>query len=356
MGVLGRYIVRTVLAYTLLVMFALVALGALFMFISEQDDIGVGNYTATQALLFVILNLPSYLFQLLPVAALIGALLGLGNLARGSELVVMRASGVTTARLCAWLGSAGLLLAGLMFLIGEYVSPPLGQYARQMKVFAKFDDYSLGGSRATWVRDGNTIISVDQQSGDAQFGGIKVLQVDPSRHLLSVGRAESASIPGDKVWRLKNYVGTTFAADGTAGLVREARRDVQTSLSSEFLGLAVAEPEMMRMRDLRGYIAHLKRNDLQSTTFEAAFWSRVARFVVVLLVIMLALPFCLGSMRNSGQGARVVIGVLIGAGFVMLSQMLESSGELFGLRPWLVGWLPTALLAAVTGTLLWRSR
>ncbi len=71
---------------------------------------------------------------------------------------------------------------------------------------------------------------------------------------------------------------------------------------------------------------------------------------------MLALPFCLGSMRNSGQGARTVIGVLIGAGFVMLSQMLESSGQLFGLQPWLVGWLPTALLAAVTGTLLWRNR
>jgi lipopolysaccharide export system permease protein len=356
MGVLGRYLVRTVLAYTLLVMLVLLALGALFMFIGQQDDIGVGNYTVTQALLFVALNLPSYLFQLLPVAALIGALLGLGNLARGSELVVMRASGVTTARLCAWLGVAGFLLAALMFMIGEYVAPPLGKYARQMKVFAKFDEYSMSGSRATWVRDGDTIISVAQQSGSAQFGGIKVFQVDPARRLLSVGRAESASVPGDKAWRLENYLGTTFGADGTAGIVREAQRDVQTSLSSEFLGLAVAEPEMMGMRDLRGYIAHLQRNDLQSAKFEAAFWSRIARFVVVLLVIMLALPFCLGSMRNSGQGARTVIGVLIGAGFVLLSQMLESSGQLFGLQPWLVGWLPTALLAAVTGTLLWRNR
>jgi lipopolysaccharide export system permease protein len=356
MGVLGRYLVRTILAYTLLVMLVLLALGALFMFIGQQDDIGVGNYTATQALLFVALNVPSYLFQLLPVSALIGALLGLGNLARGSELVVMRASGVTTARFCAWLGVAGMLLAALMFVIGEYVAPPLGQYARQMKVFAKFDEFRLAGNSATWVRDGNTIISVDQQSGSARFGGIKVFQVDPSRRLLAVGRAESASVPGDQVWRLENYVGTTFAADGTAGLVREAQRDVQTSLSSEFLGLAVTEPDAMGMRDLRDYISHLRRNDLQSSKFEAAFWSRIARFVAVPLVIMLALPFCLGSMRNSGQGARTVIGVLIGAGFVLLSRMLESSGQLFGLQPWLVGWLPTAVLAAVTGTLLWRNR
>jgi lipopolysaccharide export system permease protein len=355
-GILGRYIIRTVLGYTLVVMAVLLALGALFMFIGQQDDIGVGNYTATQALLFVALNLPSYLFQLLPVAALIGALLGLGNLARGSELIVMRASGVTTLRFCLWLGSAGLILASVMFVVGEYLAPPLGQYARQLKVFAKFDEFNLGGNRATWVRDGDTIISVDQQSGSTRFGGIKVFQLDRGRQLLSVGRAESASVKGDHVWRLEKYVGTAFAPDMTATVSREGERDVRTSLSSDFLGLAVMEPEAMGLRDLRGYIAHLQRNELQSARFEAAFWSRIARFVAVLLVIMLALPFCIGSLRNSGQGARTIVGVLIGAGFVLLSQTLESSGALFSLSPWLVGWIPTAMLAVVTGTLLWRNR
>jgi lipopolysaccharide export system permease protein len=355
-GILGRYIIRTVLGYTLVVMAVLLALGALFMFIGQQDDIGVGNYTATQALLFVALNLPSYLFQLLPVAALIGSLLGLGNLARGSELIVMRASGVTTLRFCLWLGSAGLILASVMFVVGEYLAPPLGQYARQLKVFAKFDEFNLGGNRATWVRDGDTIISVDQQSGSTRFGGIKVFQLDRGRQLLSVGRAESASVKGDQVWRLEKYVGTAFAPDMTATVSREGERDVRTSLSSDFLGLAVMEPEAMGLRDLRGYIAHLQRNELQSTRFEAAYWSRLARFVAVLLVIMLALPFCIGSLRNSGQGARTVVGVLIGAGFVLMSQTLESSGELFSLSPWLVGWIPTAMLAVVTGTLLWRNR
>jgi lipopolysaccharide export system permease protein len=123
--ILGNYIVRTILGYTALVMLVLLALGALFLFIGQQDDIGTGGYTATQALLFVALNLPSYLFQLLPVGALIGALLGLGNLARGSELVVMRASGVTIARFCVWLGVAGFILAVLMVALGEFVAPPL---------------------------------------------------------------------------------------------------------------------------------------------------------------------------------------------------------------------------------------
>jgi lipopolysaccharide export system permease protein len=357
MGVLGRYLVRTVLAYTGLVMLVLVALGALFLFIGQQDDIGVGGYTAAQALWFVALNLPSYLFQLLPVAALIGALLGLGNLARGSELVVMRASGVTTLRFCLWLGTAGLLLAGLMFVIGEYVAPPLGQYARQMKVFAKFDEFSLAGNRGTWVRDADTIISVDQQSASTRFGGIKVFQLDANRRLLSVARAESARVARDKVWKLDQYVETGFAANSKESRVeRDVEKEVRTSLSPEFLGLAIAEPEAMGMRDLRGYIAHLQRNDLQSDKYEVAFWARIARFAAVMIVVMLALPFSVGSLRSSGQGARTVIGVLIGAGFVLLSQTLESSGQLFNLAPVLVGWIPTALLGALTATLLWRNR
>jgi lipopolysaccharide export system permease protein len=333
----------------------LLALGALFLFIGQQDDIGTGSYSATQALMVVAVNLPSYVFELLPVAGLIGALLGLGNLARGSELVVMRASGVTTLRFCVWLGLAGLMLAALMLLVGEYVAPPLGQYARQMKVFAKFEDFSLAGNKGTWVRDGDTIISVNQQSASTRFGGIKVFQIDRERHLLSAGRAESAQVARDKVWRLDKYFMTSFDASGSS-VRRNVQGELRTSLSPEFLGLAIAEPDTMGLHDLREYIAHLKRNDLQSTQFQTAFWARLARMAAVVIVIMLAFPFSTGSFRNAGQGARTVLGVMIGAGFVFLSQLLENSGELFGLAPWVIGWLPTAMLAGLTGTLLWRNR
>ena len=355
MNILSNYILRTVLAYTGLVTLVLTALGALFLFIGQQDDIGTGQYTSTQAALFVALNLPGSVVELLPIAALIGALLGLGNLARGSELVVMRASGVTTPRFCVWLGSAGLILAALMFVVGEYVAPPLVQYARQMKVFAKYDEFSLAGSRGTWVRDNDTILSVDQQSTSTRFGGIKVFQLDPERRLLSVARATSAQVARDKVWRLEQYDETVFGPEGVT-VRKNAEREVRTSLSPEFLGLAVAEPDSMPLRDLRSYIGYLQRNDLESARFETSFWARLARLAAVLLVIILALPFSIGSLRNSGQGARTVIGVLIGAGFVLLSKTLENSGQLLNLAPVWIGWLPTAVLAALTATLTWRNR
>ncbi len=354
MSVLGRYLVGTVLAYTGLVLLVLMALGALFLFIGQQDDIGVGEYSAQQAMLFVALNLPAYLVQLLPVGALIGALLGLGNLARGSELVVMRSAGVSTARLCGWLGLAGIVLAALMLVLGEFVAPPLGKYARQVKVFSKFNEFSFAGNRGTWVRDGDTIVSIDQQTSRSLYGGVLVFRFGPDRELAGVARAESAQVGSDRRWRLEGFRETRFV-DGRAQVEAAPYRDIESSLSPEFLGLAVVEPETMGLRDLRAYIEYLERNDLDTNSFEIAYWSRISRLVAVVLVAMLALAFATGTMRSSGQGARAVAGILIGAGFVLLSRTLESSGRLFDLPPAVVGWAPTVLLAAITFALLART-
>jgi lipopolysaccharide export system permease protein len=352
---LAKYIIRTVLGYTGLVMLMLLALGALFLFIGQQDDIGTGGYTMLEAAKFVALNLPSQVFDLLPVSALIGALLGLGNLARGSELVVMRASGVTTARFCVWLGLAGLLLAVLMFVLGEFVAPPLQKYAMQLRVFSKYSEFSFAGERGTWARDGDTIISVEQQSANTRYGGVQLFQFDRERRLLSVGRAESASLDASNRWQLENYAETRFTNGGTE-TERFPVKDVRSSLSADFLGLAVVEPESMALRDIVAYVGHLRANDLDTRGFETALWSRIARMSALLVVVILALPFSLGPMRSSGQGARIVIGIMIGAAYVLLSRTIESSGQLFDLPPWLVGWIPTAALAALTGLLLARAR
>jgi lipopolysaccharide export system permease protein len=353
--VLARYLVRTVLTYTALVALVFAVLGGLFIFINEQNDIGVGSYTTSEALAYVALNLPTYVFQLLPAAALIGALLGLGNLARGNEIVVMRASGVTTLRLCGWLSVAGVLLATLMLLGSEFVAPPLGQYARQMKMFSRFSDWNFAGKSGAWARDGNTIIGIRDQSARARFGGVQVIRLGPGHTLLSVGDAAAASIGEDNRWSLENYAETRFGKEGTES-TRAATQQLHSTISAEFLGLAAMDAEVMGLRDLLAYIDHLQSNDLDARRFQVAFSARLARLAAVLLVVVLALPFAMGPMRATGQGLQMVIGILIGAAFIVFSQMVENGGQLLGLAPWLVGSLPTAMLAVVTGLLLWRAR
>src|ERR1700742_4511749 len=99
MTVLDRYIVRSILGFVLLAETVLLILGGLVIFIDQQDDIGVGQYGTLNALMVTLLTLPQQTYELLPVTALIGSLLGLGQLARGSELVVIRATGVSTQRI-----------------------------------------------------------------------------------------------------------------------------------------------------------------------------------------------------------------------------------------------------------------
>jgi lipopolysaccharide export system permease protein len=346
-SLLSRYVIKAVLSHTALVMLVLVALSALYLFVTQQDDIGVGNFSVGDAFMVVGLTLPKYAFDLLPIAALIGALLALGNLARSLELVVVRAAGVSSMRIAAWTAGAGIILMILTGVLGEWVAPPMEQYGRQLKTFAKFNDYSMAGNRSAWAKDGDMIISVRQQSADNRYGGVYVFNFDAQRRLRSVGHAGDASIDENNRWRLENYVETQIDEERVAPS-KALELEFQTRLSPEFLGLAVQDPESLPGSGLYSYIQHLKANGLDSRNYEVAFWARIARTVAVAIIVVLAVPFAFGPMRSTGTGARTVVGIMIGVVFFLLAKMMESGGEVFNMPPLAIAWLPTVLLAIIT--------
>ena len=93
-------------------------------------------------------------------------------------------------RIGLWVAGAGVILMLVTGVLGEFVAPPMEQYARQMKTFEKFRDYSMAGNRSAWAKDGDTVIVVRQQSADNRYGGVYVFKFDAQRRLRSVGRAE----------------------------------------------------------------------------------------------------------------------------------------------------------------------
>src|ERR1700731_569673 len=191
----------------------LMTLGALFVFISQQGDIGVGDYSTADAFLFTFLNLPEQAFELLPIGALIGALMGLGNLAAGSELVVTRASGVSVWRIAWPVGLAGLTLALIMYGIGNYAAPPLAQFAKREKTTEKLADVSFAGSSSAWVKEGNLILRVQTGEVDRAFGGVSLFQLDGATKLRSIQRAERISVADPGRWSLHNVATTHFGDD-----------------------------------------------------------------------------------------------------------------------------------------------
>ena len=106
MSVLTAYLMRTILSGTAMVLLVLLSLAGLFEFISQLGETQ-GDYGVVQALMYSVLRLPQLSFEMLPIAALIGSLLGLGGLASSSELVVIRTAGISVARLAGMVAVSG---------------------------------------------------------------------------------------------------------------------------------------------------------------------------------------------------------------------------------------------------------
>jgi lipopolysaccharide export system permease protein len=356
MNILDRYVVRTILGSAFLVMSGFLILGTLFVFIDQQDDIGIGHYTAVDALWYTLLNLPQQAFELLPITVLIGSLLGLGSLARGSELTVIRATGVSVVRLAGAALIAGLVLIGVEVLLGEYLAPPLQVAAREQKAFAKYTNISFGGSGGAWVRDGNLILNVTHQSGQRQFSGMQVFELTADHRLTALGHAGKATAGADKKWLLADYTESTFTADDSVQAKPPGERILQSNVTAGFLGLAAQDPEQLTSRSLWQVIQYYRRNSLDPSQYVFAFWSRIARTLAIAFSVLLAIPFVLGSLRSSGAGTRMLIGLLLGICFFLLQRLIESGTIVFALDPVVLAWIPTAALGMVTLLLLARAR
>jgi lipopolysaccharide export system permease protein len=355
MNTLDRYLFRTVLVYTFMAMMVLLVLGALVVFISQQSDIGVGSYSAGDAFLFTLLNAPQQAFELLPIGAMIGALMGLGHLASGSELVVTRASGVSVWRIAWPVGLAGLTLALIMYGIGEYAAPPMAQFAKREKTTSKLADVSFAGSSSAWVKDGNLILRVQTGEVDRAFGGVSVFELDGPTRLRSIRRAARISVADPGRWSLHDVATSRFDKDRVESDT-VAESSLHSTVNPEFLGLAATDPQLLTLRGLAAYIEHLRRNNLETAVYEIGYWSRIARLFAVVIVTLLALPFVFGPLRTTGAGTRTVIGVLLGVVFFLVTRTVENGGQLFNLDPVLVGWLPTAVVGFCTVVAISRTR
>jgi len=353
-GILSQYMMRTILASTALVLVVLLALAGLFEFIAELDDTQ-GDYQTPRVILYTLLRLPQLAFEMLPVAALIGSLLGLGALAANSEIIVMRSAGLSIRQLSGMVAGTGFILLVITGLLGEFIGPPLDYFARNMRLEARFqqDDARLGN--ATWVRDGPVILHLERVSSEFEFGTVYMFLLDDESGLASIARAENSGIDKDDRWVLENLRETRFE-DGGVQVFESSLAIESFNIDAEVLGISLVKPQSLSGRGLMSYVAYLKRNSLDARRYETELWYRIARTATVLIMPVLALAFVFGSLRTGGAGARLMIGVVIGLSYYLASEMLANSGQVFNFDPAVIAWLPSAILTIVTVVALNRIR
>lgn len=355
MTVLARYIITETLRNVGLVLTVLVAVAALFFFVGQLDDIGVANFGLREAILFVVLRIPRLVVEVLPAATLLGTLLGLGHLATQSELIAMRASGVSKLQLLTSVAITGIVLSGVNVALGESIAPKLGAYARELRAEALLDDMELADGRSSWFKDDNLIVNMRRGFGNDGDSGLYLYEFAPGSGLEAVARADSVESLDSSSWTLRGYAETRFATDRVS--VSNARASVRPlDLNAELLRLSEVREDLLDTPSLLRYIEYLKANERDDRRYVIAYWSRWASAVSVPFMALLAVPFVFGSLRSVGSGARLVVGLCIGLGFFVADQVLQNSGVVYEFDPLVVAWSPTAGLVLITAIAAARAR
>lgn len=349
---LDRYIGTSVFFAILAVLGIIVVLALLFAYIDELGDISA-TYGLLDAGVWVLLTIPRRIYEMLPMAALIGCLIGLGNLASSSELTIMRAAGVSIRRIV-WAVMKPMLvimLAGV--LIGEYLAPWSENLAQANRAMAQGGGEAQSSKRGLWHRQGDEFIHINAVQPNGVLLGVTRYQFDTQRNLLSASFARRALFQSDH-WQLEDVVTTRLQEQSTAVVNSPSQRwDVQ--LNPQLLGTVVLEPEALSVTGLWRYIHYLADQGLANGRYWLAFWTKILQPLVTAALVLMAISFIFGPLRSVTLGQRVFTGVLVGFVFKIGQDLLGPSSLVFGFPPLLAVLIPAAICALAGLVLLRRA-
>ena len=355
MNLLDRYIARAILLPSALALVVLLVLDSAYLFIDEQSNIGQGSYSMFDAASFVLLSLPRQLFELAPAAVLVGAMIGLGDLSQRSEIVAMRAAGISVWRLALTLAGVGVFVVLLVGLVGEYLAPQSTAIAFRNRAGARTQHEGTLQGSTIWVHDEDRYLRIETSGRRNVVPRVTTFDVTQGgAALTSIGRSDDVTVDADGAWVLKRQRRILY---GEAGLTEVVQPSVDLHLGATNALLdAATEPGDRSVEELLDLTRQLRKNHQDARVFIFALWSRVAHAVAAFWCVLLALPFAFGNLRAAKAGVRVFVAVGIGIVFVLCQQLVESGVVLSSLPPAALAWLPTAVLAVVTSALVLRVR
>ena len=344
MKILDRYLGWAVISGTLVTLAALLPLLGFFILADEMDKVGQNDYQLIDALLFVLLSLPRYAYQLFPIATLIGALVGLGALASRSELVAMRAAGVSISRIVYAALKAGTLLAVLAIAVGEGVAPISEQTALQWRSDAQSGQVTLRTPYGFWARDGDAYINIREILPGANLRDIHIYEFADGRHLTRATHAKEARYAGGH-WILEGISRSSLSEEGVE-VTRVPHADWDSLLNPALLNVVIVDPHMLPVSALLRYVRFMNANGQDAGAYEVAMWGKIVHPFLILAMIFLSIPILFGSARSTGIGQRIFFGVVVGIGFYLVSRTFSYFALLYGMSPWLAAVTPPLLFLA----------
>lgn len=341
MKILNKYILKEIVGNVLMVMLALIAMFSFFDLIQELDALGKGNYGLGKILLFVLLSAPGHVYDVMPVAVLVGCMYSLGQFARYSELVVLRVIGLSLFEIAILLLKIGAIFTIITFLIGELITPLSEKMAQRMRIKATDSVVAEEFRSGLWVKDGNSFINVEEVLPDASLLKIHIFDFDKNAKLISTRNAKSAEFKHDS-WKLKEVSTTQFGED-TVKVNQSAEATWQSLIRPELLNVLLVMPEKMSAWNLYEYINHLSTNKQKTTRYEVALWAKMIYPLACMVMVLLALPFGFIQQRAAGASGKIFVGIMLGIMYQILNRVFAHLGLLNDWTPLFSAIMPTII-------------
>jgi lipopolysaccharide export system permease protein len=356
MKIYKRYLARELAGAILLVLAGFLALFGFFDMIAEVKSVGEGSYQLHHAIAFVLLRMPGRVYELMPIVVLIGALYALSTLARHSEITVLRASGLSTARLLGCLLQVALVCAAITFIIGEIVVPTAERAAQQIKLVQKGNTVGQDLESGLWVKDERSFINVRTVLPDTSLRDIRIYDFDADGRLTAVTDAAEGRYFATAGWHLTGVVKTVLEGE-TAKVVRMPEMHWTSALNPDILSVLMVSPDRMSLLRLAAYTKHLAENNQKTQRYDIALWKKVIYPLAALVMVALALPFGYTHNRVAGVSFKIFSGVMIGVFFHMLNGLFSNLGAINSWSPGLSAVAPSALfMLAAAGMIWWVER
>ena len=393
MSILQRYFAVNIAQAVAFVLVAFLALISFMDLTSELPSVGKGGYEFQHALLYVLLLVPGNVYQVMPVAALIGTIYTMAQFASSSEFTIMRASSMST-RMAAWmLFKVGLVFVLITFVFGELITPRTAPLAELVSSADKGSTLSAEFRSGMWTKDsihtdgvkgpvvGTRFFNVRQIRSDGQLVDVRLYEFDANMRMRALITATGGSYSGNNTWRLTGVTETMFSNSRTLPAPGAPRAegqsiadifgqetaavatrkldtlDLASEITPKILSVSRSEPERMSANELAVYTRHLAENRQETERFKVAFWKKIIDPLSIMVLMALALPFAYLHTRSGGVSLKIFVGIMIGVGFLLLNALFSNLGALTALPAFFTAAAPSLLfLLLAIGALLWVER
>jgi lipopolysaccharide export system permease protein len=384
MKILQRYFAVSILQAVAFVLVAFLALQAFMDLTGELPSVGKNGYEIQYAFLYVLVQLPAHVYEVMPLAALIGTIYTMAQFAATSEFTIMRASSMSTGMVAWMLAKIGLVLVIITFIFGELIAPRTAPLADKIKLSARGAAISSEFRSGLWTKDivksdgmtgtvtGSRFFNVRQVRPDGMLIGVKLYEFDTSFRLRSITLAKTGTFQGNNKWLLNDVTENLFSnaellkPGAEANLENnfaqessmiETRHSVSKELLSEItpkiLSVAGSDPERMSASELAVYTRHLQENKQETERFKIAFWKKLFDPLAIFVLMALALPFGYLHTRSGGVSLKIFIGIMIGVSFLLVNTLFSHLGLLSTLPAVMTAIAPSLLFLLLALWALW---